>query len=224
MKTLYRFGMALGLMLPALVHPVSGQSRVGGREFGHGFGSVVFPGGVPTEPRHPFSITDPGFAGRLGGITTGMRPYTGRLGRGSGFAQSRQVLVPYAYPVFVPGYPYYPDYQPAQPNVMVAPPQQSGPQVIINQNFSTPPPEPARPSVQVYQAPSPASAEAPAEATIYLIAFQDGSVRTAVACWIEGDTVHYVTPQGQPNKASVVLIDKEFSRKLNSQRGVDFRL
>ena len=224
MRTLFWLGTALGLIFPALVCPVSGQSRAGGREFGHGFGSVVFPGGVPAAPRHPLSITDPGFARRLGGITAGMRPYTGKPERGSGFGRTRQVGVPYAYPVFVTGYPYYPDYQAAQPNVIVVPPQQSGPQVIINQNFSTPPPEPAQPSVQVYQAPSPGSAEAPAEATIYLIAFQDGSVRTAVACWVESDTLHYVTPQGQPNKASLALIDKEFSRKLNSQRGVDFRL
>jgi len=224
MRRFFEFGLALGLILPSLVHPVSGQSRIGGREFGHGFGSVVFPGGIPTTPRHPFSITDPGFAGRLGGIVSGMHPYTGRPERGSGFAGPRQVVVPYAYPVFVTGYPYYPDYPPAQPNVVVMPPQQSGPQVIINQNFSTPPPEPPRSTVQVYQAPSPGSTETPPEATIYLIAFQDGSVRTAIACWIDGDTLQYVTPQGQPNKASLSLIDKEFSRKLNSQRGVDFRL
>jgi hypothetical protein len=41
---------------------------------------------------------------------------------------------------------------------------------------------------------------------------------------MEGDTLNYVTQQGTPNRASIDLIDKPFSRQLNRERNVEFNL
>lgn len=213
--------LAAAVAIPALAQSRAvfpGGARIGGREFGYGFGSVVFPGGMPARPG---AITDPGFANRLGGIVTGFRPYTGAPTGGIRHPQTTPVAVPY--PVFVGG--YYPEYPPQQqPNVVVVQqPPAPAPQIIINQ-YLAPKPETSDSSVQVYQAPTPAAEAPPAsqDPTIYLIAFNDGSIRTAIAYWMEGETLHYVTPGGRPNKASLELIDVAYSRRLNRERNVAF--
>jgi hypothetical protein len=60
--------------------------------------------------------------------------------------------------------------------------------------------------------------------TIYLIAFKDHTILPALAYWVEGDTLNYVTENGVPNRASLALIDKDFSKQLNSERSVEFNL
>jgi len=152
------------------------------------------------------------------------------------------VVVPYAYPVYEggygdygsgygPGYGYPPPDQ--QPNVTIVNPPQQTPQVIINQNFI---PERANPvmheyiedpsGVHIYEAPSRNPAEnAPDETTdYYLIAFKDHSIYSAFAYWVEGDTLHYVTPQRVHNQASVTLVDRELTQKLNSERNLQVKL
>ncbi len=197
-----------------------------GPRYGFGFGNVVFPGGVPI-PRNPFSITNPSFAQSLGGIVSGLNPYTGAargrsLGRGAA-----TVVVPYIYPVPVGGY-YYPDdpvQQPA-PNVTVINQAPPTPQVVINQTFAQPD-SGSDSTVRVYQAPSPrpaASAATNTEPPIYLIAFKDGTVGTAVAYWLDSDTLEYVTMQGSTNRASLSLVDTALSRRLNRERNVPFQL
>ena len=234
MKWLASLSLLCGLAFPAFAQHrtfTGVQIPNTGHRFGFGFGNVVFPGsGGPRLPH--FSITDPGFAHRLGGIVTGFQPFTGApTGH---FRRGRTVAVPFAVPVVVGG--YYPEPVPQQvPNVIViAPQQQPAPPVVINQNFA-PQPE-VRPSgptpsdnsgVGVYQAPSPSSAEGEPisqEPTIYLIAYKDSSIHAAIAYWVEGDTLHYVTPQGRPNQASLALIDREYSRQLNRGRSADFHL
>jgi hypothetical protein len=61
-------------------------------------------------------------------------------------------------------------------------------------------------------------------ATIYLIAFKDHTILPALAYWVEDDTLNYITTQGTPNRASLTLIDREFSRQLNRERKVEFSL
>jgi len=228
MKRLAWLGFAAVLAVPALAQHRSvfpGGERIGGRAYGYGFGSVVFPGGMPARPG---SITDTGFAGRLGGIVSGFRPYTGAPTGGQHLRRAAPAVVPY--PVFVGGYSYYPEPPPPQqPNVIVLQqPQAPAPQIIINQYLAAKPEtsqaEVRDSSVQVYHAPTPASDAPPAtqDPTIYLIAFQDGSVRTSIAYWMEGDTLRYVTPNGRPNKASLELIDVAYSRRLNREREVPF--
>jgi hypothetical protein len=192
---------------------------------GRGFGNVVFPAtGRPVT--HPFSISDPRFASRLGGIVSGFNPYTGgsrHHGRGN------VVYLPYAYPVYNGG-PSYPQ----QPNVVVIyPPPQ--PPVVINQNFAPPqpaeppapetPPAPAEPATSVYQAPTPSQPESgSANSSYYLLAFKDNSIYSAVAYWVDGDTLHYFTSGNRHNQASVSLLDRELTTRLNRERGSDIRL
>jgi hypothetical protein len=60
--------------------------------------------------------------------------------------------------------------------------------------------------------------------TIYLIAFKDHTILPALAYWVEGDTLMYISQQGTPNRASLSLIDRDFSKQLNRERQVDFNL
>jgi hypothetical protein len=240
MKRIALLGLVLVLAVPALAQRrgfVGTHHGFGGRSFGHGFGNVVFPGsGGP--PRHPFSITDTGFARRLGGIVSGFRPFTGAPRAGRFVGRSRPVLVPVAYPVFIGGFGYYPDPRLQQtPNVTIVNPPPQAPQIIINQTFGPETATPAvreyisqsprKPSVSVYQAPSAQpveSAGVEAQPTIYLIAFTDGSIQAALGYWLDGDTLHYITAQGSLNKASAELVDRQFSEQLNRERNVEFRL
>lgn len=228
--------LAFFFALPALAQFgfYRGSPSVAGRSFGHGFGNVVFPGtGGPSR----FSITDPSFASRVGGIVSGYRPYTGApAGRSFG----RGGYVPVAYPVYIGGYGGYPDHPeqpPANITIVNNPPQQTAPQIVINQNFGA---EYAKPGTQgstggeqgirYYQAPVPepparvASPEEDSKPTVYLIAFKDSTVRAALGYWIEGDTLHYVTTKGRPNKASLDLVDEDLSLQLNRERSVEFEL
>ncbi len=113
--------------------------------------------------------------------------------------------------------------------------QYMGPPVIINQYFT---PDVARPIVREYvpdanggirvygpqsQAtqPDPPVAE---ESPTFLIAFKDHTIYAAIAYWVEGDTLHYVTNQSTHNQVSLDLVDRELSDRLNRERQVDFRL
>lgn len=62
------------------------------------------------------------------------------------------------------------------------------------------------------------------EATVYLIAYLDGSIHAALGYWLEGDLLHYTTLQGAHNLVSTNLVDVEFSLRLNRERGVAFEL
>jgi hypothetical protein len=60
---------------------------------------------------------------------------------------------------------------------------------------------------------------------IFLIAMKDHTIFPAVAYWIEGgDTLNYITTQGVHNRATLDLVDRDFSKLLNDQRRVDFAL
>ncbi|MDX2153160.1 MAG: hypothetical protein SFV54_20620 [Bryobacteraceae bacterium] len=205
--------------------------------YGHGFGNVVFPGGVRPATSNVWGYTG-GFAAALGATVGGWPPYTGAPVP-SGHRGYGNVVT---YPVFVGGYGYnYPVTQ--QPNVIVVappqgymypPPQQQQPQVVINQHYT---PDTARPVMREYSAPSGAPANDPAPApsptagavadepaTIYLIAFRNGQIQAAYAYWLDGQTLHYVTTKGSHNRATVDLIDRELSERLNRERKVEFSL
>jgi hypothetical protein len=123
-------------------------------------------------------------------------------------------------------------------------PQDRSPVVIINQGYNPetlnrepeaePPPPPAARSPRNRAAPQtvPESEQKPAgkldennlDPTIYLIAMKDNSIFAAVGYWVEGDTLVYITRDGSRNRASLSLVDRELSQKLNDQRHVDFKL
>jgi hypothetical protein len=216
-----------------------------------GFGNVVFPGtGHAPIVNHPLPLTTLGGGNRLGG---GGR-VGGNVGRGGGgrFRGGNNVIyVPYAIGGGYyggngyadngygdngygdPGFGglqqgYYPQQQGyAQP--------QGPPMVVINQNFI---PETAHPvvreystdpngGIRVYPPPSSAPVQSAGPATeipTYLIAFKDHTIYAAVAYWVEGNTLHYVTNQNTHNQVSFDLVDRELSDRLNRERNVDFRL
>jgi hypothetical protein len=104
-----------------------------------------------------------------------------------------------------------------------APPQP--PVVIMNPGYQ---PETANGVMHDYSnanlPPPGGSAKPDAQPTIYLIAMTDHTILAAIAYWVDGDTLDYITQDGDQNRVSLALVDREFSRKLNSDRGVEFRL
>jgi len=152
------------------------------------------------------------------------------------------VIVPY--PVFYGGYYYDPSIgatqQPApaygygDPNAYSygyagddpGAPSQS-PVVIMNQSYR---PDTVNPVMRDYSnTPLPAAAPNPGglpddQPTIYLIAMKDHTIFATVAYWVEGDTLAYITVEGNQNRASLALVDRDFSAKLNADRNVEFRL
>ena len=80
-------------------------------------------------------------------------------------------------------------------------------------------PLPDSPSVHVYNAGS-----SDPQPTIYLIAMQDHSIVAAIGYWVDGDTLNYLTQDGNQNRVSMALVDRDFSKQLNDERHVDFRL
>jgi hypothetical protein len=153
------------------------------------------------------------------------------VGRGNSGGRRYTTFIPY--PVYIGGYyqtPYintqppmdYP-YQPQQqPNITVIyPPQQATPVIINhyvpgastdNPNAVLPPAEPA------------AVETAAAEPSHYLIAFKDHTIYSAVAYWVDGDTLHYFTSGNTHNQVSLALIDRDLTTRLNKDSGVEVKL
>lgn len=114
------------------------------------------------------------------------------------------------------------------------------PIVILNQNFrpetanpvmrdysntALPPPGPMTGPPQSETGPAPNAQQGPDDQpVIYLIAMKDHTIFPAVAYWVDGDTLNYITTEGRQNRASLSLVDRDFSKQLNDQRGVEFKL
>jgi hypothetical protein len=181
-------------------------------------GSVLYPGGGGPQIGIPSSPVNPNFPGTHSQSRT----------RSSGYI--------YSYPVYVGG-SYYDGYygqQPAppvqeqQPNVTVIYPP-AAPPVIINQYgtdgsvVTRVQPQNIYPMQQPRQRTEEAAAPA-AETSHYLIAFKDHSIYSAVAYWVDGDTLHYFTTGSTHNQASVSLVDREMTDRLNKDSGVEVKL
>ncbi len=212
----------------ALTFAAGAFAQGGRRTYGSptGFGNILFPGMGTAPPQ--------GTAPVLRSFPNG-RGFGPRGGGGI-------VPVPYAIPIYVPaydgsygGYGYPPQQQ--APNItIVMPPQNTQPPsapVVINQNFGPQPDQQAAQNappatdtsapqdsrLKFYQAPMNVSQPAPADdRPLVLIALNDSSVYSAVAYWINGDTLHYITPQGKHNEVSVALVDRDVSSRLNQGR------
>src|SRR5579872_4194801 len=144
-------------------------------------------------------------------------------GSGLGAGRFRQrtgaiVYVPYAVGGYYGGY-YYGDQGGGQVPANYPQQQYMGPQVIINQNFA---PDVARPvvreygpdagsGIRIYGPQSSAEMTAPVaeESPTFLIAFKDHTIYAALAYWVEGETLHYVTNQNTHNQVSLDLVDRD---------------
>ena len=47
------------------------------------------------------------------------------------------------------------------------------------------------------------------------MAFKDHTIYTAVAYWVDGDTLHYFTSGNTHNQVSLSLVDRELTERLN---------
>ncbi len=167
----------------------------------------------PATSSTPFSITNKAFASSLGATVAGR----GGSGHAHHYHSQPVVVVPYAYPVYAGGYGY---------DNSSAPEPAPAPDAVVNQNFV---PEHATPviheygddtasdSVRVYDAPGREPVDSSSEDGVdyYLIAFKGHSIYSAFAYWVEGETLHYVTAQRVHNQASLSLVDRELTAKLN---------
>ena len=219
-----------------------------------GFGSVLYPGtghapvgtGIPSFPARlganvagrPF-----GFNGGLGGNHPGghsrtvIVPYPIYYG-GYGYGYGS-------------GYGYDPSQVPPDQGGAPIVNTNTAPSVVINQNFipertspvvreyspSQPPEGDQSSGLRLYQAP-PSHPYADAQGqpqqerrtangdqpTLYLLAFKDHTIVQALGYWMEGSTLHYVSVEHSLNQASLDLIDRDLSQRLNDERGVEFKL
>jgi hypothetical protein len=53
---------------------------------------------------------------------------------------------------------------------------------------------------------------------------RDSSIFATVGYWVVGDTLNYLTRDGSHNRASLDLVDRELSQRLNDERRVEFKL
>jgi len=238
MKALGGFGIAL-LTVSGLV----AQNRSGfvNQPVVRSYGSVVFPGGTSAMPgvqRTFGSVVFPGGGCAQIGVPAPNSVFAPRgngaqpFGRPASIPgqQHRGGAAVYAYPVYVGGYGY-PDNsylaeptQQASPSVTIIMPPQPPP-VIINtqpaaaQPVSIYPPQAVQPPVEEPQAQAALS-----EPLHYLIAFKDHTIYSAIAYWVEGDTLHYFTSGNTHNQVSVSLIDRELTNRLNKDAGVEIKL
>jgi hypothetical protein len=215
----------------AVVLPLAFVTSVFGQAVHRNFGSVVFPGGT--------AGTSPGITRGFGSVVfpgaSPMQPMQGGAGvqthqgksnfrrnpavsRGTGIAPAYI----YAFPVYVGVSDN--SSAPEEP----APPEHAVPLMIEagpNGEYTTTAPHQTSTVYQPEQRPETLEEPAkPADPPHYLLAFKDHSIYSAVAYWVDGDTLHYFTAGNVHNQASMSLIDRPLTERLNRELGIDFTL
>jgi endonuclease YncB( thermonuclease family) len=79
------------------------------------------------------------------------------------------------------------------------------------------PPLPRRPAADD-------AASATSDAPHYLIAFKNHNIYSAVAYWVDGDTLHYFTNGNTHNQVSLALVDRDLTERLNEGSGAEVKL
>ncbi len=124
------------------------------------------------------------------------------------------------------GASYVPVYPP-QPAVTVVYPQNAAPptpSVIINQL----PPRSAAPErrtePETYRSEAERRPSRADRSDVYLIAFNDRTIRAALAYWVTDGTLHYLDLDHVRRTAPLSAVDRQFSAELNRERRVPFDL
>ena len=209
---------------------ISNPGGIAATTGGAGFGRLIYPGtGAPVAVRNP----------RLPGSPLVAAPVPQVPHR----SHANAVAVPY--PVFY-GAGYYDYDAPPAPMAGYVQPGYPGtgydqvpqpPVVIINQYFkpdianpvmhdysSAPLPEPAPQTANPGDPAANTAANTNDQQVMFLIAMKDHTIFPAIAYWVEGDTLNYITVQGAKNSVSLGLVDRDFSKQINSERKVEFGL
>jgi len=131
---------------------------------------------------------------------------------------------------------FYSDLPPIPYQAQAEPPT---PAIVINEGFRTEPihpqfrdysnvklPEPGAvsPSTATAAPGQPGPAIADDQPLVFLIAFQDHVIHPAIAYWVQGDTLYYISLEGAPHQVSLTQVDRDFSKQLNRDRRVPFAL
>lgn len=210
-----------------------------------GFGNVVFPGGTsattPGIQRFTPNVAFPGGGGPYLNVPASNQsgaplfPSFGipSLGTPAGARRPRRPYTGsiYAMPVYVGGgYGYYGgNYydSPYPPDAAAGAPAPQPPNVIVIYPQTQPQPsayasEPPQAGLtQPYEESATPAAGEPAH---YLIAFKDHTIYSAVAYWVDGDTLHYFTTGNTHNQVSLSLVDRDLTERLNREAGTDLHL
>jgi hypothetical protein len=214
------------------------------------FPNVVFPAGNPPRLYVPGSVQDPTLLsarfGRGNGSVGngGFVGSSGFVGNGGGFkgvrsaSRSGAVVVPYAVPVYVGGYAGYSGYYDGSvpPDAGAGGPGSAAPNAIVVYPSGMPAGAPpyggygeayAPPTGPAVTGPAGAGNQDQGAATSqpsFLIAFKDHTIYSAVAYWVEGDTLHYFTSGATHNQVSLSLVDRDLTLRLNAEAGNNMQL
>ena len=82
------------------------------------------------------------------------------------------------------------------------------------QSYIPPPPPPAQPELHNYSWPAVGSDPD----ALFSIISKDRIVRPAVAVWVQGDTVHYITPEDHDGRLALDSVDREATRSANAAK------
>ena len=156
----------------------------------------------------------------------GSRGFSHRYGYWGSFYSPYSYGYPFYYNSWWPSYGYgYYDIAPAyaygqSPNVTVVYPETPATSsvVVVPSYPAAPSPAPREPARSGEQT------DNRGESPLYLIAFRDHLIRPAVAYWVDGSTLHYVDMDHKMKQVSLDTVDRDFSRRLNEERRVPFRL
>ena len=94
------------------------------------------------------------------------------------------------------------------PNISVPESESCGPVVL------QPPPQPVRSEIHEYKWPNTDDHNG---ATFALL-LKDGSVRSAIAVWVQGNTIHYVTPDGDGRRLGLYSLNRPGTRLANAAK------
>jgi hypothetical protein len=203
-----------------------GHGGGGGGGHGGGGGGMRGGGGGMSDGRFRGGGSSGGFHGGSG--YSGSRGGYGHGGYYGGYRYGRSYYGGFGFGLYAPWYyggyygsyydPYYynPYYYP-QTYVDPAPP------VTVYQNPNYTPDPPVRPMVRDYPE-NAAPSRSAGEPVVYLIAFQDGSIQAALAYWVNGNTLHYVSTRREQREAPLESVDRALSQRLNRERRLELHL
>lgn len=165
-------------------------------------------------------ITRPG-GGGLGRADFSDHRFLGgrRGGFGAGFGGGFGAGLGYGFPAFYgdygsgDGFGFGGDYQ-SQPNIFVVMPAPQLPP-------EPPPPPPPPPALVVREYHWPASDSAPAPFSIVL---NNGTVEYATMAWVEGDRIHFHSPEGGGRQVPLSSVSRSLTQAANARKGLTLPL